>query len=339
MTEPEPWTTRRLLKWIRDHLEAREVDSPRVCSELMVSAATGCERLRLYMEPDRVATDTERETLREWVRRASLHEPVQYLVGEAWFRGHRFEVDSSTLIPRPSTETLVEVAAGRLAGLAHPAMIFETCTGTGCAGLALLSDLDRPHKAAARMREADEAIRADAVRLAAAVGEKVDPDGSEESLVRELPGESSRVVATDVVAAAISLARRNAEGMGLADRFEARIGSLFEPLQPGERGTFDLILANPPYVSDVEFERCPANVKDHEPATSLRGGADGLDVIRPLVAESPRWLRPGGTLALEVQFDQGARVTGLLKESGFVDVEVRRDGEGHERVVVGTLPA
>lgn len=339
MSDAEPWTTRRLLKWIRDHLEARSVDSPRVCSELMVSAATGCERLRLYMEPDRVATDAERETLRDWVRRASLHEPVQYLVGEAWFRGHRFEVDSSTLIPRPSTETLVEVASGRLAGLAHPAMIFETCTGTGCAGLALLRELDRPHRAAARMREADEAIRADAVRLAAAVGEKVDGEGSEESLVRELPGESARVVATDVVPAAIALARRNAEGLGLADRFEARIGSLYDPLQPNERGSFDLIVANPPYVSDVEFERCPPNVRDHEPATSLRGGADGLDVIRPLVAESPRWLRAGGSLAIEIQFDQGGRVSDLLDASGFIGVEIRRDGEGHERVVVGELSA
>ena len=122
-------------------MESRDVDSPRICSELMVSTAIRCERLRLYMEPDRVATEAERETLRDWVRRASLHEPVQYLVGEAWFRGHRFEVDSSTLIPRPSTETLVEVAAAHLAGLDHPPLILEPCTGTGWAGIALLLEL------------------------------------------------------------------------------------------------------------------------------------------------------------------------------------------------------
>ena len=293
MSDESPWTTRRLLKWIRDHLESRGIDSPRVCSELMVSAATRCERLRLYMEPDRVATDAEHEVLRDWVRRASLHEPVQYLVGESWFRGHRFEVDSSTLIPRPSTETLVEVAAGQLAGLDHPALILEPCTGTGCAGLSLLLELDRPHRAAARMREADEAIRADAARLAASVGEKLGnelpEDQAGEPLVRQLPGESARVVATDVVPAAISLATRNAESLGLADRFDARVGSLFEPAVPAEAGSFDLVFANPPYVSDLEYERCPPNVRDHEPSTSLRGGIDGLDVIRPLVEGSRTW--------------------------------------------------
>ena len=309
----------------------------------MVSAAIRCERLRLYMEPDRVATDAERETLRDWVRRASLHEPVQYLVGEAWFRGHRFEVDASTLIPRPSTETLVEVAAGHLAGLDHPALILEPCTGTGCAGLSLLLELDRPHRAAARMREADEAIRADAARLAAAVGETLDDDAAEDRpgspLVRQLPGESARVVATDVVPAAISLATRNAESLGLADRFDARVGSLFEPVHPAEVGSFDLVLANPPYVSDVEYERCPPNVRDHEPSTSLRGGVEGLDVIRPLVAGATKWLRPAGALAIEMQFDQSKSVVDLFGEAGFLEVEVRRDVEGHERVVVGRLPA
>ena len=342
MSDESTWTTRRLLKWIREHLESRGVDSPRVCSELMVSAALRSERLRLYMEPDRIATDAERETLRDWVRRASLQEPVQYLVGETWFRGHRFEVDSSTLIPRPSTETLVEVAAGQLAGLDHPPLVLEPCTGTGCAGLALLRELDRPHRAAARMREADEAIRADAARLAASVGESLGDGMPEqeggEPLVRQLPGESARVVATDVVPAAISLAIRNAESLGLADRFDARVGSLFEPLRPVEEGAFDLVLANPPYVSDAEYERCPPNVRDHEPSTSLRGGVDGLDVIRPLVATSTRWLRPAGALAVEMQFDQGEPVAALFRKAGFQEIEVRRDVDGHERVVMGRLP-
>lgn len=293
------------------------------------------------MEPDRVATDAEREKLRDWVRRASLHEPVQYLVGEAWFRGHRFEVDSSTLIPRPSSETLVEVAAERLAGLGHPASIFETCTGTGCIGLSLLRELDRPHRAAARMREADAAIRADAKRLAASVGEDLTetstPEADDTPLVRQLPGETARVVAADLVPAAVSLAVRNAESMGLAGRFDARAGSLFEPLHPSEAGSFDLVVANPPYVSDVEFERCPPNVKDHEPSIALRGGVDGLDVVRPLVADSPAWLRPGGVLAIEMQFDQSDPVVELFKNAGFVGVEIRRDVEDHERVVVGRL--
>jgi release factor glutamine methyltransferase len=140
------------------------------------------------------------------------------------------------------------------------------------------------------------------------------------------------------VPAAVSLATRNAESLGLADRYEARVGSLFEPVAPSEAGSFDLVFANPPYVSDVEYDRCPPNVRDHEPSTSLRGGVEGLDVIRPLVADAPRWLRAGGALAIEMQFDQGERVVPLFEDAGFRDIEVRQDVEGHERVVVGRLP-
>ncbi|MAC19725.1 MAG: protein-(glutamine-N5) methyltransferase, release factor-specific [Phycisphaerae bacterium] len=339
MTEDSSWTTRRLLRWIRTHLEAQEIDSPKICAEMLVSAAIGSERLRLYMEPDRVATEEERATLREWVRRACGDEPVQYLVGEAWFHGHRFEVNSSTLIPRPSTETLVEVSLERLHGCGHSPVIFEPCTGTGCAGLSLLRLLDRPHRAAARMREADQAILADVARLAAAVGEKVDsddpPGAGAEPILGTLPGESARVVASDLVPAAIALAQRNAAALGLADRFETRIGSLYEPLKPSEAGIFDLILTNPPYVSDAEYQRCPPNVRLHEPASALRGGADGLDLVRPLIAEAPRWLRSGGFLAIEIQFDQASEVARLMESAGFADCAIHRDSDDHERVLSG----
>ena len=144
------------------------------------------------------------------------------------------------------------------------------------------------------MREADEAILSDVARLAAAVGETIDADSSEvgdsEAVVRTLPGERATVVATDIVPAAVALATRNAEAHGLGDRFDARVGSLFDPVAEGEAGGFDLVLSNPPYVSDVEWEKCPPNVRDHEPATALRGGRPaGRGRGRPAEA---RWLPP-----------------------------------------------
>ena len=334
----ETWTTRRLLAWIRGHLTEREVDSPRICSEMLVSAAIGAERLRLYMEPDRVATDHERQVLRDWVKRAGEHEPVQYLVGEAWFHGLRFEVDASTLIPRPASETLVEVAAERLQGLRHPVRILEPCTGTGCVGVALLRLLDRPHRAASRLREADEAIRADVARLVAASGAEVDAPGTEAEDTAELttlPGELATLLSTEIVPAAAGLAGRNIAAHGLAERAEVRVGSLYESLVDREAGTFDLVVSNPPYVSDSEYQACPRNVREHEPATALRGGPDGLDVVRPLIEHARRWLRPNGAIAIEIQYDQSAPVRRLLEQAGFGDVQVRRDFEDHERVVSG----
>lgn len=314
------------------------MDSPRICSEMLVAAAIGAERLRLYMEPDRIASDGERQTLRDWVRRAGEHEPVQYLVGEAWFHGLRFEVDASTLIPRPASETLVEVAAERLRSLQHPARILEPCTGTGCVGVALLRLLDRPHRAASRLREADEAIRADVARLVAASGGELDDQSDEDTAeISTLPGEMATLLATELVPAAAGLAGRNIAAHGLGDRAEVRVGSLYEALVEREAGTFDLVISNPPYVSDAEYAACPRNVREHEPATALRGGPDGLEVVRPLVEEAGRWLRPHGVIAVEIQYDQGDAVRHLLEQAGFGDVQVRRDFEDHDRVVSGRL--
>lgn len=351
------------------HLEERGVDSPAVCADMLLSAAIGAERLRLYMEPDRLASDEERATLRDWVKRAATHEPVQFLVGEAWFHQIRIEVDSSTMIPRPATETLVEVGHRRLDASTDSARILDLCTGTGCVSIALLNLIDRPQRAAARMQEAEQAARAELVRLSSALGaaggtggNEGEPDGAvgmehdpaiDESIANEpssnaeegepvAAGESgsflhASVVATELVNEAVELARRNAARHLHADRIDVRQGSLYDPVTPEERSSFDLIISNPPYISDVEFERCPPNVRDHEPATALRGGKDGLDVIRRVIEEAPVWLAPGGVLAIEMQYDQASAVRSLFGAAGFGDIEVHQDVDELDRVVSGRL--
>ena len=359
------------------HLGERGVDSPAVCADMLLSAAIGAERLRLYMEPDRLASDEERATLRDWVKRAATHEPVQFLVGEAWFHQIRIEVDASTMIPRPATETLVEVGHRRLAETTDSARILDLCTGTACVSIALLNLIDRPQRAAARMQEAEQAARADLVRLSStlgageetgssegepggAIGIEPDPaidpaiDSAIDSAISKgssSPGETrapvasgqpgsirtASVVATELVNDAVELARRNAARHLHADRIDVRQGSLYDPVTPEERSSFDLIISNPPYISDAEFERCPPNVREHEPATALRGGKDGLDVIRRVVEDAPEWLVPGGVLAIEMQYDQASAVQGLFAAAGFEEIEVHQDVDELDRVVSGRL--
>src|SRR6185369_12823068 len=103
-----------------------------------------CDRLKLYMEADRPASSLERDTLRDLVARALKHEPVQYLVGEAWFFGLPFHVDPRVLVPRPSTETIVEQvllharAEPGFGGKSGEGLLFaDLCTGTGCIAITL----------------------------------------------------------------------------------------------------------------------------------------------------------------------------------------------------------
>jgi release factor glutamine methyltransferase len=146
----------------------------------------------------------------------------------------------------------------------------------------------------------------------------------------ELPG--AEVVAVDVSAAALELARENAAELGLEDRIGFLPGSI-----TAANGSFDLVLANLPYVRDDERPSLPADVRDHEPAEALFAGPDGLAVIREVLAA----LAPGGggpdcrAVALEVGAGQAPAVAGLVADAGFGDVEARRDLAGIERAVVG----
>ncbi|MBL0928098.1 MAG: peptide chain release factor N(5)-glutamine methyltransferase [Phycisphaerales bacterium] len=146
----ERWTTRRLLDWMAGAFRAKDLDAPRLSAEMLLSHVLGCDRLRLYTDADRPATPLELSALRELVRRALAHEPVQYLVERAWFFSLAFRVDRRVLIPRPCTETIVEhvLQHARATPGFERAAIGDVCTGSGCIAIALLKNLPQAHAAA-----------------------------------------------------------------------------------------------------------------------------------------------------------------------------------------------
>jgi release factor glutamine methyltransferase len=304
----ETWTTRRLVRWIDGHLSAKGVDSPRVCAEMLLSHVLGCERMQLYMDADRPASADELDRLRALVVRAGRHEPVQYLVGEAWFWSKRFVVGPATLIPRPATEHLVEeaVAAMRAAGAAgaSPVRMLEIGTGTGCIATCV----------AAALR-----------------GQRRGADPAEPGP----PPVDVRVVATDIVPGALELARTNAAAHRVGEFIDLREGSVFVPMRTEERGTFHVLASNPPYVRDDEWGEMEPNVRDHEPRSALAGGSAGMDVLAPIIAGAHEWLAPGGTLLCEIGHRQREDALAAANANrGLCAAEVRKDFEGFWRLLV-----
>ena len=148
------------------------------------------------------------------------------------------------------------------------------------------------------------------------------------ALAREL--RAARIVATDRSAEALAVARDNAARLHLDDRIELREGDLLSALPAGER--FDVIASNPPYVPSGEIEGLLPEVR-REPRAALDGGPDGLDALRRLVAGASAHLVPGGLLALEHGFDQGAAVRALVDAAGaFQPPVTRSDMGGQPRV-------
>jgi release factor glutamine methyltransferase len=143
----------------------------------------------------------------------------------------------------------------------------------------------------------------------------------------------AKVIATDISEPALAVAGRNIEKHKLADRIELRRGDLFEPLVP-QLDLFDLIPCNPPYVSAPEYEALDRNVKDYEPRIALYAGEDGLDIYRRIVEKVGRFLKPDGVLLLEIGYQQGPAVRGLLEQAGvFASIRTDKDLQGHDRVV------
>lgn len=361
MSEPTPtpgksippegaWTSRRLLDWIRGHLEAKGVDAPRVCAEHLVAHVLGCDRLRLYMEPDRLADPGELDSLRGLVARAAGHEPVQYLVGSWPFHGREFAVAPCALIPRPSTEALVERALSEVAtrGASESWRILDLCTGCGCIAVSLAASIQAARSGRISERffagiageEGSEFEATDVLPVLDLDLQQVDevtpvatPKVSEPK--QDGPLGELAVIATDVMEDALALAGNNAERLGAEAVVELRAGSLFEPLHENERRSFDIICANPPYVSDVEYEKLDRNVREYEPEIALRGGVQGLDLVEPIIREAPRWLRSRGLLLVEIGDAMKEDVRTLAQETeGLEVIEVLADHEGYNRVMV-----
>ena len=143
----------------------------------------------------------------------------------------------------------------------------------------------------------------------------------------------AEVVAADVSAAALEVAKANGQRCGLDGRVEWHCGDLFAPLRGSE--PFDLVVANPPYVRRGELAQLTPEVRDYEPHLALDGGEDGLTYYRRIAQEAADFIRLGGYLLLEVGDGQSAAVEELLARSAHLaEVQIRLDLNQIPRVVV-----
>ena len=144
------------------------------------------------------------------------------------------------------------------------------------------------------------------------------------------------VTATDLSEEALKVAERNAKTH--QKKIIIRQGDLFSALPRTEAGTFDIITSNPPYIPTAVIATLEPEVREHEPMMALDGTEDGLRFYRQIAQEAGTWLKPGGAIYLEIGYDQGEAVSGLLREAGFDKVRVVKDLPGKDRVVCGVWP-
>ena len=313
-TGPARWTVLEVIRWTVARFTERDLATPRLDAELLVAHALGLPRLQLYVQFDRPLLPDELAAIRALIKRRQAGESVAYLVGKKEFWGLEFAVDARVLVPRPDTETLIEVARERLSGPRVPEDDRVGVAGLGPAE-PVAGGLGNPLRVpeVESPRVADVGTGSGAIAL---------------TLAKLFP--AATVFAVDLSPGALEVARGNAERLGLAVTFVE--GDLGAPL--AAHGPFSLLVANLPYIPSGELAALPPEVRV-EPTLALDGGSDGLGLVRRLVAEAPALLGFGGVLALEIGAGQAPATAELLRAAGFTDVQTRRDLGGVERVVSG----
>ena len=216
--------------------------------------------------------------------------PDQYKTGIAYFMDFEIGVNSSTFIPRPETEILVEKTLD-IIDLIHKKNksknkidILDLCTGSGNIAISLTKY-----------------------------------------------NEQSKIIALDISREALVKARENALKYGISDSIRFIQSDLFSGLNK-RKALFDIIVSNPPYISNKDMAWIDDIVKT-EPFIALYGGTDGLDYYRHIIKEAKYYLKKDGYILMEMGYDQSEAVTNMLIENGYSHIELYKDYSDINRIV------
>lgn len=270
----------------RQLIAALELDkeTARIEIQCLLQHAINAPRSYLLAHPERFLSGNEFAVYEALLQRRLCGEPIAHLLGEREFFGLNFKVTPATLIPRPDTELIVELALQRLPpNSVH--QVLDMGTGSGIIALCI-----------AHSRR------------------------------------NVFMVAVDASPEALAVAMQN------ASRLDVRNVKFLQSdwFSAFDKERFDLIVSNPPYIADSDAHLYQGDLR-FEPITALASGSDGLDDIRHIIKQAPRYLNENGWLMLEHGYDQAEAVCELLNQSGFISIFSDKDLSGIYRVSGGKI--
>ena len=263
-------TVLEILNRTKVFFEKKGIPDARRDAEYIISLGLQTKsRMDIYLNFEKPLTDAELDVLRQMVARRANREPLQHIIGDTSFRGFIIKCDKRALVPRPETETLVDMAKERLKGIEAP-FIVEVGTGTGAISIACAKEI-----AGAKVLATD--ISEDALSLA-----------RENAEINELGS--------------------NTEGSNLTfaqgDLLDAVTGEALRQAQCPCDAKIDCLIANLPYIPDSEKGKLQPEVDKFDPALALYGGPDGLSLVRKLLQQTEGKLNAGASILLEIGSEQ-----------------------------------
>ena len=268
-TKMPQMTVLEILNRTKAFFEKKGVPDPLLDAQYIISHGLKMKnRMDLYLNFEKPLTPAELDILRPLVARRGNREPLQHIIGDTSFRGFVIKCDPRALIPRPETESLVDMAKDALNGIENP-FVVEIGTGTGAISIACAKEIE-----GAKVLATD--ISEDALALAR---ENVQANGLDDTL---------------------SFAKGDLLDAVTLEAIKEATGDVF-----GEASTkIDCLIANLPYIPDGEKGKLQPEVDKFDPALALYGGPDGLDLVRKLLSQTEGKMNTGASILLEIGSEQ-----------------------------------
>jgi len=287
---------RQLVRDAAERLARVGVPEPVASAEVLLAELLGVRRSELAIREEPLTVE-QGALYGAWISHRLNREPVQRILGYAYFRNLRLDLDEHTLIPRPDTESVVDAA-------------LEAVDRRGAFGLE--NNPTPGSEAACRVLDLGTGSGAIAV-----------------SVAQERP--HCEIHATDHSEGALKVARRNVAREGVTVRFhKANLASGLDFLS----GSVDVLVSNPPYVRSANIPKLVPEVRDWDPRAALDGGPDGLDFYRRIFLEATPLLEDGADVVLEVGDGRADEVLELGRRAGYEPLGTRPDLTGTPRAVL-----
>jgi release factor glutamine methyltransferase len=272
------WKILEILKWTTGFFKEKQIINPRLNAEYIISHVLGCKRFDLYVRFEEIVSLENREKIKKMVIERAKSKPLQYVIGETEFYGHRFFVNESVLIPRPETEYLVEKIITEIDSYNT---ILDIGSGSGAIAI---------------------------------------------TLKKELPYLS--ITAVDISASALKIATENAKLNQVEIEFIE--SDIFSKLNT----KFDIIVSNPPYIPQKEYEALDKEILEYEPKLALLAEDDGLYFYRRILSEAKLYLNVNGKIYFEIGYNQSDRIKKIAENNGFTEIETLKDLNGFDRIMI-----
>ncbi len=270
-----------------EYLQSKGIESARLNAEMMLAHILKCKRLQLYLLFDRPLSEEEISVYREFLKRRSMNEPLQYILGTVEFYGLEFLVDKSVLIPRPETELLVETVI-EFCKKRNNVSILDVGTGSGNIAI---------------------------------------------SIAKHIP--YAEITAIDSSAEAIKLGKENEIQNDLKDRIIFGVIDIFDLNSELRLKEYDVIVSNPPYISEHEFGTLAPELRVYEPKSALTDYSDGYNFYRRIISCTNSLLKKGGQVFFELGAGQSEKVKQMLLDKNFSELKIKTDYLNIERVISG----